>query len=165
MRIVYQQFLALYPRAFQTEFGEEMVAVYSEALADSRRAGRYACARFYVREFAGLVVGAVTQHLSSPTPDSFSLERIFSMRNGFRYSRVAIGFMAISFVVVLMAMTEAAAIAAGYSHVPVINLVRPFAVCCGIAVIAGIVGWLIALASGRSGSERLSQVETWQKSA
>lgn len=163
MMTLYRQFLALYPRAFQHEFGHEMTAVYGERLADSRRRGRYACARFYVREFAGLVGGALEQHLRAS--EWFPLERTLTMRNGFRYSWVGIGFMALSFVVVLMAMSKAAAIAAGYSQLPVVNLVRPFAVCCAVTVAAGVVGWLIALASGRSGDERLAQIETWQKSA
>lgn len=163
MMTLYRHFLALYPRAFQYEFGEEMAAVYGEALADNRRRGRLACTRFYVREFAGLISGALAQHLRAS--ELFPLERTIAMRNGFRYSWVGISFMAISFVVVLMAMSKAAAVAAGYSQFPVVNLVRPFAVCCAVAVAAGVVGWLIALASGRSGEERLAQIETWQKGA
>lgn len=162
MMTLYRRCLALYPRAFQCEFGEEMAAVYGEALADSRRYGRSACARFYLREFAGLVGGALAQHLRA---SDFSWERILHMRNGFRYSWVGIGFMTLSFVVVLMAMSKAAAIAAGYSQIPVINLVWPLAVVCAVAVAAGVVGWLIVFAAGRSGEVRLAQIETWQKSA
>ena len=162
MLTLYRGLIRLYPQCFQLEFGDEMAAVYSEALADARGRGLYLRARFYVREFAGLVRGALAQHFRG---DAFDEERTFTMRNGFRYSSVAIAFMAISFVVVLMAISKAADIASGYSHVIVVNLVRPLAVCCAFAVGAGVLGWLIAFATGRSGEDRLAHVETWQKSA
>jgi hypothetical protein len=52
---LYALLLRLYPTDFRAEFGEEMTAVFTQALADAQQRGRPALLIWYGREFASLL--------------------------------------------------------------------------------------------------------------
>jgi hypothetical protein len=58
---LYRALLALYPREYRFVFGEEMVAVYSDAAAKCRNCGLLGYSWFVARECGGLVGGLVRE--------------------------------------------------------------------------------------------------------
>jgi len=52
---LYALLLRLYPAAFRAEFGAEMTAVFTQALADARQRGRSALLTWCGREFTTLL--------------------------------------------------------------------------------------------------------------
>lgn len=60
--------LRLYPRGYRAEFGEEMCAVFSDALEDGPRRRPLAAFAWRMKEFGGLVAGAVRERLRALRP-------------------------------------------------------------------------------------------------
>ena len=54
---LYARLLRRYPHAFYTEFGEEMQAVFVEAVTEASASERRSLLRVYVRELLGLLTG------------------------------------------------------------------------------------------------------------
>jgi hypothetical protein len=61
IRQTYSSLLRLYPRDYRVVFAEEMLAVFNEAAQERMRQGWAVCARFILRELAGLVTGATRE--------------------------------------------------------------------------------------------------------
>jgi len=169
MPSIYALLLRLYPAAYREEFGREMADVFQQALGDARSRGAFAATKFFTREIAGLLREGLAQRLASVCMVHellVHLGRGFTMERQFRYSRVSISFMAVSLVIVLMAMGRAADIVHLYSPLQKgYGLVRPLITCLLLANAAGLLAWLVRFAVRRSGSHRLEQVETWHKRA
>jgi len=169
MSFIYALLIRLYPAAYREEFGEEMSDVFQQALADARTKGAVAVTKFLTRETAGLVREGLALRFESARalhPVLAQLGRRLSMERQFRYSRVSISFMAVSLIIVLMAMGRAAEIVHLYSPLQKgYGLVRPLITCLLLANAAGLFVWLVRFAARRSGAHRLEQVQTWHKQA
>jgi hypothetical protein len=167
MEGVYRFLLKLYPAAFRAEFAEEMLATYSDAVGEISRDCVHRRVSFVIREIKGLLVGGLRQHLlgSAHNPLASFVQRSSMMRPFFRFSSVGLVFMAISFGLVLAAISKATAIVHGISPEMHFSLLRPLVVCFLIAAAAGLCGWVVTFATRRSGAHRMEQVETWQKGA
>ena len=59
---VYRSLLRLYPAAHREQFGEEMVAVFGDAKAETDSKSLGSRAVFLAREAAGIVRGALQEH-------------------------------------------------------------------------------------------------------
>lgn len=167
---VYQKFLLLYPAEHRAIFGEEMMAVFGELRADTLKKKRFSRARFWVREIAGLIRGAVTERLNRLRAEAalaFPKER-FTMRNGFRFPKMTIVFMALILGGVLVAIKKGQDIA---SSVPDVNPPLPLHIQPTHSILlggmplffaffyaAGVIGWAILFALRRSGVHRLDQI-------
>jgi hypothetical protein len=162
MDILYRCLLRLYPASYQAAFADEMLTVYREAVTDATRRGGSARARFFMREIAGLLRGAVREWLTCDPASGFVLVlgRSFMIRPQFRFSTTGICFMVVSLGLAVAAIGKGSEIAR--ADYPWFSLLRPIAVCFAIAVVAGLCGWGVVFATRRSGSHRLSQIETWQ---
>src|SRR5579863_10153638 len=170
MPVIYQSLLRLYPAEHRREFGEEMAAVFSEIWAETESKGPLACSLFWTREVAGLVKGAFHEHLRLvPGVNGVSLStRRFTMRNGFRFPKTTIVFMALILGGVLVAIKKGQDIA---TSVPDINpplqvhiqpvhsiLLGGMPLFFAIFYAAGLIGWAILFALKRSGTHRLADV-------
>lgn len=62
---IYRRLLRLYPPDFRDEFGEEMTAVFTQALADTQRQGHPALLIWYGREFASLLAALMQEQRRS----------------------------------------------------------------------------------------------------
>lgn len=107
---VYAALLQLYPQSFRAEFGEEMRAVFADALQEAARAGRISLARLLWRELLELPVSIAAE-----------LWRERSRRNMDVHSQEPIGFQPVSGLGILAALTPflgAAILGAGSGLAP-----------------------------------------------
>jgi hypothetical protein len=171
MASIWRSLLYLYPPSYRREYGEEMMTVLLDVQAESSGQGFWARYRTCARETAGLVRGALHEHLRSMTGfhrPIFSPRR-FTMHSEFRFPRSTAALMIAIFAAVVMTIEKAIAIASsqwpgtntplapihptGFTFVPIM------AVIFATAAFAGTVGWLILFALRRSGVHRLSDCD------
>jgi hypothetical protein len=60
---LYALVLRLYPRSFRAEYGEEMITVYADLMENHASQGLRMAVVRSLREYAGLIVGAMREHL------------------------------------------------------------------------------------------------------
>jgi hypothetical protein len=65
MTSIWRALLLLYPPSYRCEYGEEMLTVLLDVEAESSRQGFWSRCRTSAREAAGLVSGALHEHLRS----------------------------------------------------------------------------------------------------
>jgi len=162
--------LYLYPPAHRVEYGEEMAAVLFERQAESQRSGVLARWAFWAREIAGLLRGALQEHVLAATGlhswVEFRLRR-FSMRSEFRFPKATGWLMLVILAAVVMAIEKAKAISASLPDThPYVGPIQPaqftvistFAVVFVAGCVIGAVGWAVLFALRRSGVQRLSEL-------
>ena len=172
---LYRYLLRLYPEFHRQRFGEEMIAVYGEVRAETASKGMVARSVFYLRETAGIVAGALREHLSAPGGDEvwhlFTARR-FTMRNEFRFPKATAVLMTIILAGVMVAIKKGEAIVASLPHVnPPIGPIHPThsvllgGIVLGLAFFyaAGLIGWAILFAMRRSGVHRLAETSAGPK--
>jgi len=175
MTHVYQRLLSLYPAAHRREFGDEMRAVFDEANHDSQDKTAAVRASFLAREFAGLIAGALREHVrvlaNFDITDILSTRR-FNMRNGFRFPKSTAILMTIILLGVIMAIQKGESIANSLPHVnpqipPIVEghsaLLPPIALYVAFFYALGLIGWIILHALHRSGVHRLDDISEQTK--
>jgi hypothetical protein len=162
--------LYLYPAAHRFEYGEEMAAVLCERQAESWNSGVVARWVFWAREIAGLLCGALQEHVRAMTglcPWAVFPLRRFSMRSEFRFPKATAWLMMVILAAVVMAIEKAKAIQASlpdtYPYVGPIQpaqftLISSFVVLFVGGCVVGAVGWAVLFALRRSGVQRLSKL-------
>ena len=153
---VYCWLLCLYPRGYREEFGEEMTSVFR----DSRGAlpsGLAVSTGFYIREFCGLLSGALRAHFDRLFGPAASSGR-FDTRAHSRFRRSTVFLMLVMFAGVGLAMATAISVAGGTLRAvwPSLAAVLAFlllSVCAAAAVVLGVLRTL-----RRSGVHRLQNV-------
>lgn len=168
MLSLYRKLLVLYPAEHRAEFGEEMVSVFLDVRRD--RKGVVEQLTFCAREIMGLVSGAVRERLRLiGARNGLSLySRRLDMRNGFRFPKMTIVFMALILGGVLVAIKKGQDIA---SSVPNVNPPLPVHIQPTHSILlggmplffaffyaAGLIGWAILFALKRSGVHRMDQI-------
>jgi hypothetical protein len=162
--------LYLYPPSHRLEYGEEMVAVLCERQAESWNSGVVARWAFWAREIAGLLHGALREHVRAMTGLHpwvvFPLRR-FSMRSEFRFPKATGWLMLVILAAIVMAIEKAKAIQASLPDThPYVGPIQPaqfalistFALLFVAGCVIGAVGWAVLFALRRSGVQRLSQL-------
>lgn len=160
--------LYLYPTAHRLEYGAEMATVLFERQAESQSSGVVARWVFWAREIAGLLCGALQEHVLAATGlhswVEFRLRR-FSMRSEFRFPKATGWLMLVILAAVVMAIEKAKAISASLPDThPYVGPIQPaqfsviatFAVVFVAGCVIGAVGWAVLFALRRSGVQRLS---------
>lgn len=170
MFTLYRKLLALYPAQHREQFGEEMADVFRQAEQSS--VGLIARGRFYLKELAGILQGALREHLRILVGGDAALSlytRRFTMRNGFRFPKTTAVLMILILAGVLIAIQRGEAIATSLPHLnpplplPPIHYVH-FGLILGIPWMfgffyaAGLIGWMILFALRRSGVHRLDEM-------
>ena len=166
---VYRQLLRLYPAAHRDQFGNEMLAIFSDLEAE--RASKHLLSRtlFSFREVMGLIRGACLERahaLLGPDIEFPFSARSFVMRNGFRFPKSTVVFMILILGGVLMAIKRGGDIERSLSQVtPQIvpvqhswNLVPPVVLLWAFFCALGLVGWGIVFALKRSGMHRMAEI-------
>ena len=183
MLSLYRFLLRLYPRAYRHEFGVEMLAVFREAQTETWKKGVLARGVFCAREVAGLLRGALGEHLQAiagsdlltasrsrinftPTWSGSPTKRRFTMRSEFRFPKATAPLMALILALIVVAIEKAKAIQASLPHTnPHVGPIQPaqftlfstLVVVLAITCAAGLLGWAILFAIRRSGLHRLSE--------
>lgn len=172
---IYESLLRLYPAEHRRQFGDEMLAVFLEARAEARDMKLISRVRFGLREIAGLMSGALLEHLHNlvgvDARLSFSTRR-FAMRNGFRFPKTTAVLMIVSLAGIALAIERGRAIQVSFSngHPPVVPLEAArftfFPTLLLLLVMfyaVGLVGWAILFALRRSGVHRLADISGLSK--
>jgi len=167
MLTVYRQLLHLYPAEYREDFADEMMSVLAEVRDQNANRKIIARIRILLRESAGLVTGALRERFSAfiEMQAELSIGR-FTMRNGFRFPKSTIIFMALILAGLVMAIQRGEQIAAS-PHVnqqigPIqavhSTLLPPIVLFLAVFYVLGFVGWAIVFALRRSGVHRLADV-------
>jgi hypothetical protein len=176
MLAVYRKLLRLYPAEHQEMFAEEMMAVLSQECDETAQRTLFVRGQFFLREITGLLRGALRERFrvlfEIQDELSFATGR-FAMRNGFRFPKTTIVFMALILGGVLTAIKKGQDIA---SSVPDVNPPLPVHIQSVHSILlggmplffaffyaAGLIGWAILFALRRSGVHRLAGMSTEQK--
>ena len=160
MLTLYRFLLSFYPSAHSVDYREEMTAVFAEARAEMWEEKWLVRQRFYWREAAGLVRGAVREYLREiPTGR-------FEMRNGFRFPKATAILMALILGGVVLAIRMGEAIAMSLPNVnPAIGPIQPaphspllpgILETMVVVYAIGTAGWAVLFALRRSGVHRLA---------
>jgi len=168
---VYQRLLRLYPAEHRRKFGNEMWAVFAEARGDLEDRSVATRTLFLMREFSGIVSGAIREHLRGFAGFDFGdllSTRRFNMRNGFRFPKATAVLMTIILLGVIVAIRKGEAIANSLPNVnprigPIVEghstLLPPIALYFGLFYALGLIGWLVLYALRRTGVQRLDDVK------
>ena len=171
MLAIYRNLLRLYPSEHRELFGEEMLSVLIEERREIRKGKLIAKGRLFLRETTGLLMGALREHFHALTEIHEELSLVtgrFTVRNGFRFPKSTIFFMALILGGVLVAIKKGQDIA---SSVPDVNPPLPVHIQSVHSILlggmplffaffyaAGLIGWAILFALRRSGVHRLDNV-------
>ncbi len=172
MIVFYQKLLYLYPAEYRKVFGDEMLAVLLQEREENARRGLRKRAQVVFRESAGLLRGAFHEHFRMITEIheelSFATGR-FTMRNGFRFPKSTIIFMALILGGVLIAIQKGEDIATSVPqdvgpiapvHIQPVHsiLLGGMPLFFAFFYAAGLIGWAILFALHRSGVHRLDNI-------
>jgi|ERR1700693_1362859 len=170
MLAVYQSLLRLYPSLYREQFAEEMISVFRDIDAETRKKGITAAAKFYLREISGLFCGAFSEHarriLGSHVPFPLSSRR-FTMRPGFRFPKSTSFLMAVILAGIVLAIQKAEEISAalprdiapaGPMWAPHVGVLTTIVLTFSMVYVAGALGWIVLFALRRSGVHRLSDM-------
>ena len=170
MLTVYRKLLRLYPAEHREQFGEEMLAVLLDVRAEDVNRKLIARGNLYIREIAGLISGALLEHLHNLVGVDARLSlstRRFSMRNGFRFPKATAVLMMVILAGIALAIEKARVIQAAYSNgnpplVPLeaarFTFFPTLVLLLMIFYAFGLVGWAILFALRRSGVHRLADI-------
>ena len=175
MNGIYQRLLWLYPAEHRRQFGDEMWGVFEDVRSEIAGAGVLVRGAFFVREFCGLLAGALREHLREMNILEVGIllsTRRFNMRNGFRFPKSTAVLMTLILLGVILAIRQGEAIAYSLPHVnpqvPPIHPV-PSVMLSGITFFfvffyaVGLIGWAILFAMHRSGVHRLDGISGERK--
>jgi len=172
MERLYRWCLGLYPNSYKQVFFDEMLEVFVEARIAAAARSRWRYFQFMFRECVGAVGGAGFERGRSIFGPQFSamfpVGRLF-MSSATRFPLSALVFMILSFLAVVYAIAQAAALSMALPHdhpavaLQVVKLAMPggILIMFAIAYLLGIAGWLGVYMLRSSGTERLSRTETW----
>jgi hypothetical protein len=171
MLSLYRYLLHLYPAAYRQEYGDEMADVFREVHAETRGEGLLPQAAFLLREFTGLLHGALQERSLAMTgsPMLFPSRR-FTMRSEFRFPKATPILMTIILAGVILTIEKATAIEESLplSYPEQLPPIHPehftfFPAMAAIflsAYAAAVIGWAVLFALRRSGVHRLSEMPT-----
>jgi hypothetical protein len=175
MLSVYRKLLRLYPAEHRELFGEEMIAVLIQECAENTNRKRTVRARLALREIAGLVNGAVHEHVRVwfESRNGLSLyDGRFTMRNGFRFPKSTAVLMTIILAGVIVAIRKGEVIATTLPPFsqpitpihPAHSYLLPGVIMGFLFFYAvGLAGWAIVFALRRSGVHRLADMSGQQQ--
>jgi hypothetical protein len=160
MLSLYRKLLYLYPGHHRREFGEEMLAVFQDVWAENK--GFVTQTLISIREFTGILKGALREHLRQSTAAPIQLPLShwrFTMRNGFRFPKSTAILMTLILAGVVLAIKRGEDIANSLPpfaqpvapiHPMHITLLSPIVVLFVGFWIAGLIGGTILFALRRS---------------
>ena len=171
MSLLFRTLVCLYPAAYRLEFSNEMLSVLTDRRADlNDRASAHIL--FCARESAGLLLGAVREHLryshilqQIPIPPQ---RRLF-MRSDFRFPKSTVTLMIVILAAVFYAIEKAKSLQYSLpSTAPAFGPVAPahvavipsFFLALAAVLACATLGWIILFALRRSGLHRLSNLDT-----
>lgn len=167
---LYRGLLLLYPAAYRLEFGDEMTCVFLQAQSDVARRRILARFGFSLREVSGLMLGALRAHAMTMLGLNWIPFRRFSMRPGFRFPRSTVFLMWVILAGLVLAIDKAKLVVDMKEGLPPGTsagwgpMLGPLLLAIALVLAAAAAVWGVLFALHRSGTHRLSQVQTWPES-
>lgn len=158
---IYHSLLYCYPPAYRHEFGAEMETVFRQTQEDAAALSPQNRAVFFLREFSGLLSGAIEQHLRSRFGfgAGFQLRR-FHMRPQFRFPRSTVFLMCVILAGVAFAIDKAQQIQANLTGAQLrTETAAPLILTFIVVYVAAAAAWGILFALRRTGLHRLDKVQ------
>jgi len=174
MLLLYRSLLRLYPAPYRHKFGDEMLSVLIEVQNDVREKSLLTRVALPVRESRCLLYGALLEHYRAATgshPESLFPPRRIAMRSEFRFPKATPVLMTLILLAILMAIDKARSIEfSGPYPSPQVGpiqsadftLLPTLLVLVAAAGVAALIGWAIVFALRRSGTHRLSEMNSSQ---
>jgi hypothetical protein len=170
MPVLLRSLLFLYPATYRGEFADEMLTVLTDRQADLEDR-LLPHVLFFARESAGLLLGALQEHLRNTCgPQEFLIpERRPTMRSEFRFPKSTVTLMLVILAAVVYTIEKAKSLQSVLpSSSPALGPIEPAHVAVvpsffvGLALIlsCAALGWLLVFALRRSGLHRLSNLDT-----
>ncbi len=175
MLSVYRWLLRLYPTAYRTEYDDEMIVVFRDARRDAQQESIVARFLFCAREVAGLVRGAMQEHVRATIgvrAGALVPMRRFTMRAEFRFPKTTAVLMTVILAGVVLTIEKATAIRNSvpdtHAHVGPIQPEHftffPALAVMFLAVYAAAgIGWAILFALHRAGVHRMAEIEAGEQ--
>lgn|SRR5579859_3594876 len=155
---LYRCLLYLYPAAHRIQFGDEMIEVFRDLQAEPTRRSKFSRGIFCLRETAGLLAGAIQEHLRVLGAEHiwppFPVRR-FTMRTEFRFPKATAVLMTIILAGVVLAINKGEGIVASLNATPHFSFLPGVMLMLAVVYAAGVIGWAILFALRRSGMHRL----------
>jgi len=155
---LYRCLLYLYPAAHRIQFGNEMIEVFRDLQAEPTRRSKFSRGIFCLRETAGLLAGAIQEHLRVLGAEHiwppFPVRR-FTMRTEFRFPKATAVLMTIILAGVVLAINKGEGIVASLNATPHFSFLPGVMLMLAVVYAAGVIGWAILFALRRSGMHRL----------
>jgi hypothetical protein len=174
MLSLYRALLMLYPAAFRSEFGAEMISVFLTSYRERCAGSSWQRGLFFLRELTGLIHGALQEHSRSlfafhrwiPLPSQLPLRR-FVMPSQFRFPKSTAVLMTIILAGVVLAIEKGEAIEASLPHTnPPIAPIQPehltllptLATMFLAVYAAAVLAWIVLFWVRRTGMHRLAEM-------
>lgn len=171
MSFLFRSLLFLYPAGHRAAFAGEMLAVLTDRHADleDRASARIF---FFARESAGLLLGALREHLRITSVfQEFPIQqrRRTMMRSEFRFPKSTVTLMLAILAAVFYAIEKAKSLQHSLpSSSPALGPIAPahvavlpaFFMALAVVLSCAALGWIIVFAFRRSGLHRLSNLDT-----
>jgi hypothetical protein len=164
MLTVYCWLLCLYPRSYRHEFGDEMASVFHDARIELPSA-LVARISFYLREFCGLLSGALRAHSYDLFGPAIPFPR-FCMKRQFRFPRSTVFLMCVILAGVVVAINKAVDIVEQKKGLPLGSsaawepMLGALLLMLALLFAVVITVWAVLFATGRTGMHRLANVQT-----
>jgi hypothetical protein len=161
---LYRHLLYLYPDGFRREFAEEMACVFEEVHGAVPHKTWGAWLKFVLRELAGLICGALREHVRSSMGHDYIPFRRYKMQQQFRFPKATAILMSLILFGVVLAIMKATAIEVQYGRAAAdVSPSLPIMVVFGLLVISAVVSIVLGVlfATKRSGVQRLANLQSW----
>jgi len=183
---IYRSLLKLYPEAHRLVFAEEMLGVFLDAQGEVEQRKVPERIVFYLREIAGLMLGAARERIRELHASNSKIGGIMDRRSACRFPRFAIVMMTIVFLIVveLIAKGEGLShylfrmytvggqhVAGAPEHWDLGKSLRQwpshYGLLSGVVMVfllawgAGVAAWAIAYLLRRTGTQRLEEFPIW----
>ena len=168
MSTLFRSLLYLYPAAYRAEYGEEILSVLDDRIADIQAGALLHQVFFHARESGGLLRGALREHLRNLDilPDFPIPQRRAIMRSDFRFPKSTVTLMSIILVAIIVAIEKAeniqrsiaAANPAEQFHTDNFSIVGTLLSLLVIVIGVAAMIWAVLYALHRSGVQRLSDL-------
>lgn len=168
MQALYRVMTRLYSEPCRAEFADEMLSVIAAGSKDVAAERLLVRMQFHLRELAGLLVGALDERFQNrPANYTGLVWRRLTMRSSFRFPKAVAPIMTLVLALVVFTIARAASTAVDATSPHLAKAGERFSLplsvglWLGTAYLVGAVVWMLIHALRRSGSQRLSQIETW----
>jgi hypothetical protein len=170
MPSLFAALLYLYPAPYRNQFGDEMISVLSQVSHEARTRGVFAQTLCYSREIAGLLRGALREHMQGSLPGrTFPMlsRRRLLMRSEFRFPKSTVTLMLLILAALFLVIEKAKELqlriaasgsAVGPTEPAHVAIIPAFFLAFLLVAACAVLGWAIVFAFRRSGMHRLARL-------